>query len=384
MRILHTSDWHLGRSFHREPLLEAQRAFLEYLIDVAQRENVDVVTVAGDVYDRAIPPLEAIDLFQRTLAQLAGLKVPLVMISGNHDSPRRLGVNSRLIEHAGIHLRTDPHDSARPAVLHDTHGDVAFYGLPYLEPALVRESLGAPATSHQAVLGTAMDRIREDLATRPGTRAVVLAHAFVTGAEPTPNSERDITVGGVANVPAALFHGMDYVALGHLHRSQSINDRIRYSGSPLPYSFSEAGHPKSMWLVDLDGDGSVTARTVACPEPYRLDRLEGELDELLTQDQYADLEQAWLHVTLTDTSRPHMAMERLRQRFPHVLKLTHATTGASADDLPSRERMESLTDHEIALEFLRHVTHAEATEPERDLLHRGIEHVRVTARGEAL
>lgn len=383
MRILHTSDWHLGRAFHREPLLAAQHVFLEDLIDVVRRERVDAVAVAGDIYDRAIPPLEAIDLFQHTLAQLAELNVPLVMISGNHDSPRRLGVNSRLIEHAGIHLRTDPHDLARPVLLQDTHGHVAFYGLPYLEPALVRESLDAPATSHQAVLGTAMDRVREDLATRPGTRAVVLAHAFVTGAEPSA-SERDITVGGVSNVPATLFDGVDYVALGHLHRSQRISDRIRYSGSPLPYSFTEAGHPKSMWLVDLDGDGTVTARTILCPEPYRLAHLQGELDELLTQDQHTDLEQAWLHITLTDTSRPHMAMERLRQRFPHVLKLTHATTGPSADDLPSRERMESLTDHEIALEFLRHVTHADATEPERDLLRRGIEHVRVTAQGETL
>ncbi|MGW7444886.1 exonuclease SbcCD subunit D [Kitasatospora sp. NPDC054795] len=383
MRILHTSDWHLGRSFHREPLLAAQRVFLEDLINVVQRERVDAVAVAGDVYDRAIPPLEAIDLFQHTLAKLAELNVPLVMISGNHDSPRRLGVNSRLIEHAGIHLRTDPRDLARPVLLHDAHGPVAFYGLPYLEPALVRERLDAPVTSHQAVLGTAMDRVREDLATRPGTRAVVLAHAFVTGAEPSA-SERDITVGGVANVPAALFDGMDYVALGHLHRSQRISDRVRYSGSPLPYSFTEAGHPKSMWLVDLDGDGAMTARTIPCPEPYHLAHLQGELDDLLGQDQYANLEQAWLHVTLTDTSRSHMAMERLRQRFPHVLKLTHAATGPCADDLPSRERMESLTDHEIALEFLRHVTQADATEPERDLLRRGIEHVRVTARGETL
>ncbi|MET8704652.1 exonuclease SbcCD subunit D [Kitasatospora sp. NPDC004723] len=383
MRILHTSDWHLGRSFHREPLLTAQRAFLEDMIDVVKREHVDAVAVAGDVYDRAIPPLEAIDLFQHTLAQLAELKIPLVMISGNHDSPRRLGVNSRLIEHVGIHLRTDPHDLARPALLQDAHGQVAFYGLPYLEPALVREILDAPTTSHHAVLSTAMDRIREDLATRPGTRAVVLAHAFVTGAEPSP-SERDITVGGVANVPASLFDGVDYVALGHLHRSQRINDRIRYSGSPLPYSFTEADHSKSMWLVDLDGDGAVTARTIPCPRPYHLARLQGHLDDLLTDSRHTDLEQAWLHVTLTDTSRPHMAMERLRQRFPHVLKLTHATAGPSADDLPSRERVESLTDHEIAVGFLRHVTHADATEPERDLLRRGIDHVRVAAQGEAL
>jgi exonuclease SbcD len=383
MRILHTSDWHLGRSLHREPLLEAQRAFLEDLIDVIQREGVEVVAVAGDVYDRAIPPLEAIDLFQYVLARLAELQVPLLMISGNHDSPKRLGVNSRLIEQAGIHLRTELSDCARPVVLRDADGEVAFYGLPYLEPGLVRERLGAPAATHQAVLNAAMDRVREDLAGRPGTRSVVLAHAFVTGGE-TSKSERDITVGGVANVPPTVFDGVDYVALGHLHRSQPVNDRIRYSGSPLPYSFSEAGNDKSMWLIDLDGASGITARRIPCPTPYRLAPLEGELDELLTHEQYAELETAWLHVTLTDASRPHMAMERLRRRFPHVLNLTHASSTPSAEDLPTREHLESLTDHEIALGFLRHVTRADATDAEQDLLRRGIDDLRTTSREEAL
>ncbi|WP_188266744.1 MULTISPECIES: exonuclease SbcCD subunit D [unclassified Streptomyces] len=262
MRLLHTSDWHLGRSFHRVGLLGAQAAFLDHLVATVHAHGVDAVLVAGDVYDRAVPPLPAVELFDTALHRLAEAGVPTVMISGNHDSARRLGVGAGLIGRAGIHLRTDPAGIGTPVVLADEHGEVALYGLPYLEPALVREQLGAEKTGHEAVLAAAMDRVRADLATRPaGTRSVVLAHAFVAGGEPS-DSERDITVGGVAAVPAGIFDGVDYVALGHLHGSQTVTPRVRYSGSPLAYSFSEADHRKTMWLVDLgpakDPTGNVT------------------------------------------------------------------------------------------------------------------------------
>lgn len=263
MRFLHTSDWHLGRSFHRVDLLDAQAAFVDHVVATASDRGVDAVLVAGDVYDRAVPSLAAVELFDRALHSLAGLGVPTVMISGNHDSARRLGVGAGLIERAGIHLRTDPAGCGTPVMI----GDVACYGLPYLEPALVRDELAAPKAGHEAVLAAAMERVRADLATRPdGTRSIVLAHAFVAGGEPS-DSERDITVGGVAAVPAGVFDGVDYVALGHLHGSQVITDRVRYSGSPLAYSFSEATHRKSMWLVDLAADGAVTAERVDCPVP---------------------------------------------------------------------------------------------------------------------
>lgn len=177
------------------------------------------------------------------------------MISGNHDSARRLGVGAGLIGRAGIHLRTSPAACGEPVVMADRHGDVAFYGLPYLEPALVKDVLGVERAYHEAVLRAAMDQVRADLAGRaPGTRSVVLAHAFVTGAA-VSDSERDITVGGVAAVPLEVFDGVDYAALGHLHGCQTLTPRIRYAGSPLPYSFSEADHRKSMWLVDLDAEG---------------------------------------------------------------------------------------------------------------------------------
>src|SRR3954470_6091170 len=175
MRLLHTSDWHLGRAFHRVNMLGAQAEFIGHLVTTVREHGVDAVVVSGDVYDRAVPPLAAVELFDDALHRLADLGVPAVMISGNHDSPRRLGGGAGLIERAGIHLRTDPAGCGTPVVLADRHGDVAFYGLPYLEPGLVRETLDAPAAGHPAVLGAAMDRVRADLATRPpGTRSVVL------------------------------------------------------------------------------------------------------------------------------------------------------------------------------------------------------------------
>ncbi|MFI1375963.1 exonuclease SbcCD subunit D [Streptomyces longwoodensis] len=378
MRILHTSDWHLGRQLHRVSLFKEQRAFLEHLLKTVREERVEAVAVAGDVFDRAIPPLDAIDHFNWILGQLADLGVPLVMISGNHDSPRRLGVNARLIERAGIYLRTGAEDCARPAVLHDEHGPVAFYGLPYLEPGLVQAHFAAQKPSHHAVLGVAMEQVRADLATRPaGTRSVVLAHAFVTGAD-TSDSERDITAGGVPSVPASVFAGADYVALGHLHRCQKISERIRYSGSPLAYSFSEADHPKAMWLVDLGPDSTITAHKLLCPVPRPMRQMTGILQDLLTSPAHTEYEECWLHVTLTDPDRPHMAMERLQQRFPHALKLSFSHERRTMDE-SYRSRVQGRTDHEIALGFLHHVTGVAATRAEQDLLQEGLESVRTQA-----
>ncbi|MFD6419376.1 exonuclease SbcCD subunit D [Streptomyces sp. NPDC060194] len=376
MRLLHTSDWHLGRSLHRESLLEAQAAYLDRLLDVVREHAVDVVLVAGDVYDRAVPPLAAVDLFDRALHRLADAGVPTVMISGNHDSARRLGVGARLIERAGIHLRTDPSGCAEPVLLSDDHGEVAFYGLPYLEPALVREEFDADRAGHEPVLAAAMDRVRADLAGRPGTRSVVLAHAFVAGGEPS-DSERDITVGGVAAVPAGVFDGVDYVALGHLHGSQRITERVRYSGSPLAYSFSEADHRKTMWLVDLGPGAEITAERVDCPVPRPLARISGRLDEVLADPAHARHAAAWLEVTLTDPQRPEDAMARLTERFPHVLSLLFAPERPDGDPRASyAQRLRGRGDHEIADDFVAHVRGAGPDPAERAVLHAAFDDVR--------
>ncbi|MEU6663940.1 exonuclease SbcCD subunit D [Streptomyces sp. NPDC046821] len=378
MRLLHTSDWHLGRAFHRVNMLGAQAEFIGHLVDTVRERDVDAVVVAGDVYDRAVPPLAAVELFDDALHRLAEHGIPTVMISGNHDSARRLGVGAGLIGRAGIHLRTDPAACATPVIVPDTTGDVAFYGLPYLEPALVKDQFGVVKAGHEAVLAAAMDRVRADLAERPaGTRSVVLAHAFVTGGEAS-DSERDITVGGVASVPSGVFDGVDYVALGHLHGSQVISERVRYSGSPLPYSFSEADHRKSMWLVDLDADGFAGAERVDCPVPRPLARIRGELADLLERPELAVHEEAWVEATLTDPVRPDDPMARLAERFPHTLSLVFDPQRAPEDpDVSYAQRLKGRDDQQIAEDFVAHVRGAGPDEHERAVLRDALDAVRI-------
>lgn len=377
MRLLHTSDWHLGRSFHREDLLSSQALFVDHLVETVRSERVDTVLVSGDVYDRALPPVDAVALFDDALERLAGTGARVVLISGNHDSARRLGFGSALIDRAGIHLRTDVARAHEPVLLDDADGPVAVYAVPYLEPDAVRLELECHERSHAAVLGAAMQRVREDLAGRPGTRSVVLAHAFVFGAEPS-DSERDISVGGASSVPVRTFDGIDYTALGHLHGAQRLSDRVRYSGSPLAFSFSEEHQTKQLLLVDLDREAGAAPTVTPVPTPVvrPLARVAGRLDDLLTADRWEPVTGHYLQVTLTDPVRPREPMERLRQRFPHVLVLAFEPEGGAADRVSSyAARVRGRSDLEIAGDFVEHVRGP--LEPaERDLLATALEDVR--------
>src|SRR6266700_1337551 len=221
MRLIHTSDWHLGRTLHGESLLAHQAAFLDWLLGQAVSHRADAVVVAGDVYDRAVPPVDAVALLDRSLAAFAGQRIPVVVISGNHDSHVRLGFGGALTEAAGIHLRTSVPDITRPAVISDRHGEVGIYGIPYLLPDAVMADLAAQR-SHATVLAAAAGRIARDAAARGLARTVVAAHAFVTGGEPSP-SERDIRVGGIGDAPAGALAGCSYLALGHLHGPQQVS-----------------------------------------------------------------------------------------------------------------------------------------------------------------
>ncbi|MFJ4829068.1 exonuclease SbcCD subunit D [Streptomyces sp. NPDC088747] len=377
MKLLHTSDWHLGRAFHRVNMLEAQSEFIGHLVSTVRERGVDAVVVSGDVYDRAVPPLAAVELFDDVLHRLADLGVPTVMISGNHDSARRLGVGAGLIGRAGIHLRTEASACGIPVVLPDAHGDVAFYGLPYLEPALVKDQFRVEKAAHETVLAAAMDRVRADLATRlPGTRSVVLAHAFVTGGLAS-DSERDITVGGVSAVPAGVFDGVDYTALGHVHGSQTITEHVRYSGSPLAYSFSEADHRKSMWLVELGPEGLLGAERVDCPVPRALARIRGRLEDLLADPGLARHEDAWVEATLIDPVRPADPMARLAERFPHTISLVFDPERAPEDpDLSYARRLAGRGEQQIAEDFVAHVRGAGPDPREQAVLRDAFDAVR--------
>jgi exonuclease SbcD len=370
VRILHTSDWHLGRSFHREDLLGAQARYVDHLVEVVRSEAVDLVVVAGDVFDRALPPVDAVRLASEALRRLAALRVRVVVTSGNHDSVHRLGFAAELIDASGIHLRTQLAGVGDPVLVDGDGARVAVYGLPYLEPDAVREPWQLPERTHAAALTAAMARVRADLAARRrGTRSLVLAHAFVTGGRPC-DSERDISVGGVSAVSASVFEGIDYVALGHLHGRQRISDQVRYSGSPLAYSFSERRHTKGAWLVDLATDGVRSVTFVAAPVPRRLGVLRGRLEDLLGAAEHAEHEQSWLAVTLTDPRRPADAMRRLRRRFPHTLVVAFEPERSRDDQVDVLPRVTGRSDLQVAESFVADVRGEPADAAELALLQR--------------
>ncbi|MFE3543642.1 exonuclease SbcCD subunit D [Nocardia sp. NPDC059177] len=354
MRILHTSDWHIGRTFHGVDLLADQARVLDAIAELVAAEAVDVVVVPGDIYDRSIPSADAIAVCNRGFEQIRAAGAIIVATSGNHDSPARLGAGASFAAAGGLHLCTRVADADRPVLLADADGPVAFYGIPYLEPEITRAELGVPqARSHAEILDAAMGRIRADLATRPGTRAVVLAHAFVVGGAAT-GSERSISVGGVETVSMSAFDGIDYVALGHLHSPQTLAESVRYSGSPLPYSFAENSHRKAVWIVELDAGGLSAVHRHDLPLVRGLSKLTGTLDELLTDAEYAGAEPHYVSATLTDTTRPVDPMRKLRERFPHAVHVEWVRQEGNPE-LRYRERVHGRRDAEVAASFLTDV-----------------------------
>ncbi|GAB3871521.1 exonuclease SbcCD subunit D [Kibdelosporangium lantanae] len=377
MRLLHTSDWHVGRTFHGADLLAEQESVLSGMADLVDKERVDVVVVAGDIYDRAVPSAEAVQVCARVLARLREAGAQLVLTPGNHDSAPRLGAFGEFAAAGGLHLRTRIADIDRPVVLYDDHGQVMVYGIPYLEPEIARHAMDIAERGHTGVLTEAMRRVRADLATRQDVRSVVLAHAFVTGGEPT-DSERPIAVGGVEQVPGSTFDGVDYVALGHLHGAQQLADNLRYSGSPLAYSFSEARQHKSVWLVDIDAHGlsSVDRRSLSIPRP--LATVTGRLEDLLVDPVHVAVEDHYLSVTLTDRVRPVDALRRLQARFPYAVHMDWQPEGGRAGaSLHYSEAVRGRTDHEVACCFVE-AARDEPNERERGWLAEALEAVYAT------
>ncbi|WP_328388060.1 exonuclease SbcCD subunit D [Nocardia sp. NBC_00416] len=372
MRILHTSDWHIGRTFHGVDLLADQSRVLDALAELVAAEGVDTVVLPGDVYDRSIPSADAIAVCNRGFEAIRAAGARIVATSGNHDSPTRLGAGASFAAAGGLYLRTTVADSDRPVLLSDEHGEVAFYGIPYLEPEICRGELGVPqARSHTEVLDAVLTRIHADIRNRPGTRTVLLAHAFVVGGAAS-GSERSISVGGVETVPLDMFTepGFDYVALGHLHSPQTLADAVRYSGSPLPYSFGESSQHKRAWLVDLDAAGPARVRGHDLPLVRGLSRLSGKLEELLADPGLEPAEEHYVSVTLTDYARPVDAMRKLRERFPFAV---HVEWDRPQGDptLRYRERVRGRADTDIAHTFLTDVR-GEPNTTETDWLNRAM------------
>ncbi|NUO35355.1 MAG: exonuclease SbcCD subunit D [Dermatophilaceae bacterium] len=383
MRLLHTSDWHLGRTLHGVNLHGAQTAVLERICELVESPPdgipVDAVLVAGDVYDRGVPPVESVQLFEWTLSRLSAVTT-VVVTSGNHDSAIRLGYGSGLFRDR-IRMVTDLGQLDLPVLLEGSDGvRAAIYGIPYLDPDHARVALagaGEPLPrSHQAVVGAAVGRIRAELADRPGVRSVVLAHAFVAGAEPS-DSERSIMVGGVDRVAGTVFAGIDYAALGHLHGPQAPDSAdgsvVRYSGSPLRYSFSEQDHEKVVLVVDLDASGPARVTPVAIAQPRAMATLRGRLDELLEAPEHTPAEDAWVRVTVTDRVRPDSLMDRLKSRFPHALQVFHEPEGAVERTRGGTTVVSERDPRELGSDFIAYVTKTEASGGEVDVFEAGYE-----------
>lgn len=403
MRLLHTSDWHLGRSFHGVGMLDAQRDFIDQLVAQVEELSVDVVLIAGDVYDRALPGVDVVGLLDDALVRLTGAGARVVLTSGNHDSAIRLGFASRLLERGGVHLRTRLADLDtplmipledrllgtrplvdRPLVNEADDGQspaLAIYGIPWLEPRLVADQLGVETASHFEVTRAATARIRADLARRNQSRtvhSVVLAHTFASGGI-SSDSERDLSIGGVGAVPLDLFDGFSFTALGHLHGRQQLSPEVRYSGSPLAYSFSEAKHRKGGWLIDIDASGVTGVQEIKWEAPRKLAVLRGPIADLLESEDHAWAEDAYCQVTLTDAQRPSQAMERLRARFPDTLVLGFDPEGAPASTKVSYSSRlaQAEDDLSICCGFLEHVRGRQPDEEERNVLTEALETVRL-------
>lgn len=367
MKILHTSDWHIGRTFHQHSSLDALAEVLDALVDLVREHGVDVVVVAGDVFDSSTPSAPAVEELDRVLVALSGTGAQVVVTSGNHDSPARLGAKSAFTAAAGVHILTRPEEHDRPVVVADEHGPVHFYGIPYLEPALVRHHWPEQRLTNQArAMGFALDNVRADLASRGGPRSVVVAHTFVSGAEGAScESERPITTGGIDRVPVPTFDGVTYAALGHVHRRNTLAEHVRYSGAPLHLSFSEESAPRGCWLVTLDAEGLADVDWLELPVPRRLVTLTGTLEELLADPSLAVHHDDWVRARLVDEHRPLDPMRRLGVRFSHCAVLEFAPpSGQVSRARPTARSMRALSDEDVVAEFLTHVREGEA--PDED------------------
>lgn len=351
MKLLHLSDLHLGKRVNGFSMLEDQRVILTQIVDLAEEEKVDAVLLAGDLYDKPVPPAEAVTLLDGFLTQLSGGGIPVFAISGNHDSPERLAFAARLLAGEGIHLTAQYQGPQPPFLLQDEYGDVAIYALPYLKPALVRHwNPEADIASYEEAVSYALGQWAVDK-TR---RNVLLAHQFVTGGVTCESEER--SVGGVDQIPAPLFAAFDYVALGHLHGPQSVGrPTLRYSGSPLKYSFSECGHEKSVTLVTLKEKGQVEIQTLPLTPCRDLREIRGAYEEVTAKSFYQGTNREdYLHVILTDEEDVPEAMGKLRTIYPNLMKLSYdnrRTQGVA--EVTGAERPEEKTPLELFQDFYR-------------------------------
>lgn len=351
MKLIHLSDLHLGKRVNEFSMIEDQQHILAQILDIIDTEQPQAVLIAGDVYDKPVPSAEAVQLFDRFLSNLAERRVQVFIISGNHDSAERIAFGAKLMDASGIHLSPVYSGTVDPLVLQDEYGPVFFRMLPFVKPAHVRRFYpDAEIETYTDALRTAVEHMEVDRT----QRNVLLTHQFVTGAGRSDSEE--ISVGGSDNVDAAVFEAFDYVALGHIHRPQNMEgERLRYCGTPLKYSFSEASHEKSVTVVELrDKSGTekeyakLQIRTVPLKPLHDLREIRGTYMELSAREYYLGMAaDDYLHITLTDEEDVPDAIGKLRIIYPNLMKLDYDNTRTResrnltlADDVETKSPLE--------------------------------------------
>ena len=387
MKILHTSDWHLGRTFHRSPLTDKHRQFIDELLDYVRAEGVDTLLISGDVYDSSIPNAESTTLLDRALTRLVQAGVQVILSSGNHDSFRRLSYGSALFETSGVHIRTTFEDATRPVELVEGAQRVHVYAIPYLAPRLHATAHGVEPT-HRAVLSAVTDAIRADIADRRARgegadRVIVMSHATVSNtagnADTTPrsDSERDISVGGIDWVPASLFDGFDYVALGHIHKRYPVTHTIRYSGSPLGFSFSEEHNRNGAYLIELTPGEEPTISSHEWATRVHMKTLRGTMEQLLNSPEHTDYEHGYYcRIELTDETLPVGAVDRLRSRYETISHFSYRSTQPATDKPAAAPLTRDADPVETFDQFHQYVRNRPLTSEERDVITTLSDHIK--------
>jgi exonuclease SbcD len=366
MKILHTSDWHIGRTFHEYQTLEAARHVLGALPELIKKHGIDVVVASGDIYDTGSPNKDAVATLRDLFRDILETGARLVVISGNHDNSTKLGFAGAFSSGSGLHLLTEVESLMHPVEITDEHGPVDFYGIPFIEPSLHRhlEWMPSDAADQNRAVGAAMEQVRGAVAKRKskGRRSVVLSHTFAAGSQTeTSDSERPITkqplvAGGVDNVPVDVFDGVDYVALGHIHGRLELKPHIRYSGAVLHYSFKEAGKPRGGWLVDLVPDKDAQIEWVDFPIYRHVVELRGTFNEIMTNEDHDKYKDYFVRVVYTDNVRQIDAMKKLQTRFPFCAEVVSEPANKAETNTSSyRDRVKGKTDLEIIEAFSKDV-----------------------------
>ena len=320
MKLIHLSDLHLGKRVNEFSMLEDQEYILRQIISAIEAQSPQAVLIAGDVYDKSVPPAEAVSLLDSFLNSLSALGLRVFIISGNHDSAERLAFGSRLMDSRGVHISPVYSGRIEPLTLSDEYGSVNIFMLPFIKPAHVRRFFpDADIESYTDAVRVALSNVEFD----PEARNIIMTHQFVTGAQRSESEE--ISVGGSDNVDAAVFDTFDYVALGHIHGPQSVTrETVRYCGTPLKYSFSEAGHEKSVTVVELGEKGEISLRTVPLTPRRDMREVKGKYMDLSSREAYAGSStDDYMHVTLTDEEDIPDAIGKLRAIYPNIMRLDY-------------------------------------------------------------